>query len=42
MFMLLLLVQWYSLSDRKLANSLRIRVDFMYFTSFTPTSNLPD
>ncbi|WP_234361318.1 transposase, partial [Francisella tularensis] len=37
-----LLGQWYSLSDRELASSLRLRIDFMYFTGFTPTSNLPD
>ncbi|APA82383.1 IS5 family transposase [Francisella tularensis] len=42
MFKLLLLGQWYSLSDRELASSLRLRIDFMYFTGFTPTSNLPD
>ena len=42
MFKLLLLGQWYSLSDRELASSLKLRIDFMYFTGFTPTSNLPD
>ena len=42
MFKLLLLVQWYSLSDRELAFSLRLRIGFMYFTGYTPTSNLPD
>ena len=42
MFKLLLLVQWYSLSDRELASNLRLRIDFMYFTGYTPTSNLPD
>ena len=42
MFKILLLGQWYSLSDRELASSLRLRIDFMYFTGFTPTSNLPD
>ncbi|KFJ66784.1 transposase [Francisella tularensis] len=30
MFKLLLLGQWYSLSDRELASSLRLRIDFMY------------
>lgn len=38
----LLLCQSYSLSDRELASSLRLRLDFMYFTGFTPTDNLPD
>ena len=42
MFKLLLLGQWYSLSDRELASSLRLRIDFMYFTGFTQSSNLPD
>jgi IS5 family transposase len=42
MFKLLLLGQWYNLSDRELASSLRLRIDFMYFTGFTPTSKLPD
>jgi len=42
MFKLLLLGQWYSLSDRELASSLRLRIDFMYFTGLTPTSKLPD
>ena len=42
MFKLLLLGQWYSLSDRDLSSSLRLRLDFMYFTGFTPTSKLPD
>ncbi|WP_231112686.1 transposase [Francisella tularensis] len=30
MFKLLLLGQWYSLSDRELASSLRLRIDFIY------------
>jgi len=42
MFKLLLLGQWYSLSDRELASSLKLRLDFLYFTGFTPTDNLPD
>ncbi|MGQ4005927.1 transposase [Francisellaceae bacterium CB300] len=42
MFKLLLLGQWYSLSDRELASSLRLRIDFMHFTGFTPISNLPN
>ena len=42
MFKLLLLGQWYSLSDRELASSLKLRIDFMYFTGFAPTDNLPD
>ncbi|WP_432773000.1 transposase [Francisella salimarina] len=40
MFKPLLLGQWYS--GRKLASNLRLRIDFMYFTGFTPTFNLPD
>lgn len=42
MFKLLLLGQWYSLSDRELASSLKLRLDFLYFTGFAPTDNLPD
>lgn len=42
MFKLLLLGQWYSLSDRALADSLKLRLDFLYFTGFTPTGDLPD
>ncbi|KEI34774.1 hypothetical protein FRA_48c14500 [Francisella sp. W12-1067] len=42
MFKLLLLGQWYSLSDRELSDSLRLRLDFLYFTGFTPTGDLPD
>lgn len=42
MFKLLLLGQWYSLSDRELANCLKLRIDFLYFTGFAPTDNLPD
>lgn len=42
MFKLLLLGQWHSLSDRELANSLSVRLDFLYFTGFVPTSKLPD
>ncbi|MEY8872633.1 transposase [Francisella philomiragia] len=37
---LLLLGQWYSLSDRELASSLRLRIDFMYFTGFALQSTL--
>lgn len=42
MFKLLLLGQWHGLSDRELADSLKLRLDFLYFTGFTPTANLPD
>lgn len=42
MFKLILLGQWYSLSDRELSDSLKLRLDFLYFTGFTPTTNLPD
>ena len=42
MLKLLLLGQWHSLSDRQLEESLKLRVDFLYFTGFTPTGDLPD
>lgn len=42
MFKAILLGQWYSLSDPDLEESLRVRLDFMYFTGFEFGENLPD
>lgn len=42
MFKALLLGQWHSLSDPGLERSLKVRLDFMEFTGFGLTENLPD
>jgi transposase, IS5 family len=42
MFKAILLGQWHSLSDPGLEESLRVRLDFMLFTGFELTDNLPD
>ena len=42
MFKVLLLGQWHNLSDRELAQALRLRLDFMYYTGFSATDSLPD
>ena len=42
MFKILLLGQWYNLSDRKLASCIKLRLDLMYFINLAPTDNLPD
>lgn len=42
MFKAVLLGQWHSLSDPKLEESLRVRLDFMLFCEFEMTDELPD
>ena len=43
MFKLVLLGQWHGLSDAQLEQALRMRLDFMVFTSFEPSAGeLPD
>ena len=42
MFKCLLLQSWHSLSDPKLEQSLRVRLDFLAFTGFSIGSALPD
>lgn len=42
MFKAILLGQWHNLSDPKLEESLRVRLDFMLFTGFELGSDLPD
>ncbi len=42
MFKAVLLGQWYSLSDPALEESLRVRLDFMFFTGFELGEDLPD
>lgn len=42
MFKAILLGQWHSLSDPKLEESLRVRLDFMLFTGFELGEELPD
>lgn len=42
MFKAILLGQWYSLSDPDLEESLRVRLDFMFFTGFEFGEDLPD
>jgi IS5 family transposase len=42
MFKAILLGQWHSLSDPKLEEALRVRLDFMVFTGFGMDGNVPD
>lgn len=42
MFKSLLLGQWHNLSDAGLEQSLRVRLDFMYFTGFELSDEFPD
>ena len=42
MFKAMLPVQWHSLSDQGLVDSLRVRLDFMVFTGFGLDSEFPD
>ena len=42
MFKALLLGQWHNLSDPKLEESLRVRLDFMLFTGFELSEEFPD
>ena len=42
MFKAVLLGQWHSLSDPRLEQSLRVRLDFLQFTGFTLGDHLPD
>jgi IS5 family transposase len=42
LFKAILLGQWHNLSDPKLEESLRVRLDFMLFTGFEISEDLPD
>ena len=42
MFKALLLGQWYNLSDAELEYSLKVRLDFIVFSRFTPNEGVPD
>ena len=42
MFKLMLLGQWHGLSDAQLEQALKVRIDFMVFTSFEPGDPFPD
>jgi IS5 family transposase len=42
MFKAILLGQWYSLSDNELEEALKVRLDFMLFTGFELTDEIPD
>ena len=41
-FKLVLLGQWHQLSDRRLEEALRVRLDFMVFTGFDVGADMPD
>ena len=38
----MLLGQWHNLSDLKLEEALRVRIDFMYFCGLSLTNDVPD
>ncbi|HET7061347.1 MAG TPA: transposase [Nitrosospira sp.] len=42
MFKAVLLGQWHSLSDLKLEEALRVRIDFMYFCGLSLANDVPD
>ncbi len=42
MFKAVLLGQWHNLSDPKLEEALRVRIDFMYFCGLSLTDDIPD
>jgi len=42
MFKAVLLGQWHNLSDRKLEEAVRVRIDFMYFCGLSLTNDVPD
>ncbi len=42
MFKAVLLGQWHNLSDLKLEEALRVRIDFMYFCGLSLTNDVPD
>jgi IS5 family transposase len=42
MFKAVLLGQWHNLSDLKLEEALRVRIDFMYFCGLSLTDDVPD
>lgn len=42
MFKAILLGQWHSLSDAKLEEALRVRIDFMHFCGLTLSDDVPD
>lgn len=42
MFKAILLGQWHNLSDSKLEEALRVRIDFMYFCGLSLSDDMPD